>query len=288
VEEAGVIFDCFTFYNELELLRVRLHELSPVVDRFVLVEATATHQGKPKPLYYRDNARQFAEFSDKLIHVVIDFPAYTKNKFARTRNQTWAREYHQRDQIARGLTMAGANDLIIVSDVDEIVSADKLRQAIRSRPPHALTIFDMPTHPYYVNRRAKYNAGWLRACPRMIEFSRFQSPQHLRMTKPFTSKRLRGTLIGGLLTGLYNRVICGVHGPLFIVANGGWHFSSIGGWENYRNKVEAYAHAEDKEKEIFKKKSAFLSNIAAETVAVDEAELPAFMREHRDVFPFFG
>ena len=55
-----MIYDCFTAFNELELLEIRLHELSPVVDRFVLVEATRTHSNLPKPLYFRDNWSRFA------------------------------------------------------------------------------------------------------------------------------------------------------------------------------------------------------------------------------------
>ena len=50
-----MIYDCFPFFNELELLEMRLHELSGVVDKFVLVEATRTFTNKPKPLYFQEN-----------------------------------------------------------------------------------------------------------------------------------------------------------------------------------------------------------------------------------------
>lgn len=55
-----MIIDCFTFFNELDVLEIRLRELDGVVDRFVLVEATLTHQGKPKPLLYAENKERFA------------------------------------------------------------------------------------------------------------------------------------------------------------------------------------------------------------------------------------
>ena len=45
-----MIYDCFCFFNELDLLEIRLNELNPVVDKFVLVEATMTHNGDKKPL----------------------------------------------------------------------------------------------------------------------------------------------------------------------------------------------------------------------------------------------
>jgi len=67
-----MIYDCFTFFNELDLLEIRLNVLKDVVDRFVLVEATQTFTGRPKPLYYKENAARFAAFADRIIHVVVD------------------------------------------------------------------------------------------------------------------------------------------------------------------------------------------------------------------------
>jgi hypothetical protein len=67
-----MIYDCFTFFNELELLEMRLHELADVVDRFVLVEATRTHTNQPKPLFYHENRARFADFADKIIYVIVD------------------------------------------------------------------------------------------------------------------------------------------------------------------------------------------------------------------------
>lgn len=67
-----MIYDCFTFFNELELLELRLHELADVVDKFVLVEATKTHSNKSKPLYYWENRSRFGEFHDKIIHIIVD------------------------------------------------------------------------------------------------------------------------------------------------------------------------------------------------------------------------
>ncbi len=66
------IFDCFTFFNELDILEARLQEMSPVVGAFVLVEATRTFQGALKPLHYSENKGQFAEFANRIIHVLVD------------------------------------------------------------------------------------------------------------------------------------------------------------------------------------------------------------------------
>ena len=67
-----MIFDCFSFFNELDILEIRLNVLAPVVDKFVLVEAVRRHSGEPKELYFEKNKQRFAPFLDKIIHVVVD------------------------------------------------------------------------------------------------------------------------------------------------------------------------------------------------------------------------
>ena len=66
-----MIYDCFPFFNELELLEVRLHELDGLVDKFVLVEATRTFAGHPKSLYFAQNRGRFSAFDNKIIHVIV-------------------------------------------------------------------------------------------------------------------------------------------------------------------------------------------------------------------------
>lgn len=56
------IYDCFIFFNELDLLELRLNELSDIVDKFVLVEGTKTFQGDDKPLYFEENKDRFKEY----------------------------------------------------------------------------------------------------------------------------------------------------------------------------------------------------------------------------------
>ncbi len=67
-----MVYDCFQFFNELDILKIRLNVLAPIVDRFVISEATETFSGLKKPLYYEENKYLFAEFADKIIHVVVD------------------------------------------------------------------------------------------------------------------------------------------------------------------------------------------------------------------------
>src|SRR3989344_1858831 len=112
LESKPMVYDCFLFLNEFDVLDIRLHEMATVVDKFVIVECTETFRGNPKPLNFPDQASRFAEFTDKIIYVVIDEHFPTDNP--------WQREFFQRNQIMRGLKDCKDEDIIFVSDVDEI------------------------------------------------------------------------------------------------------------------------------------------------------------------------
>ena len=111
-EPESKIYDCFPFFNELELLKLRIDELNDHVDYFVLVESIETQRGAPKPLYFEENKRLFAPYLHKIIHIIID-EHHPEMSF-------WERENYQRNCISRGLTNCSPNDIILISDLDEI------------------------------------------------------------------------------------------------------------------------------------------------------------------------
>lgn len=126
------VFDCFPFFNELDLLEIRLHELSDVVDRFVLAESTVTFSGKPKPLLFAENRQRYAKFLDRIEHIVVDdTPAAVRSP--------WDRRMHQSNSLARGLKDMNGDDIVIFSDVDEIPRAS----AVRAAPEYLTTRFDV-------------------------------------------------------------------------------------------------------------------------------------------------
>ena len=112
------VFDVFIFNNELRLLKLKLHAMKDFVDRFVLVEARQTFTGEPKPATFKRHKAEFAEFGDKIVHVVVDqFPAHVRHP--------WSREFHQRDMGILGLSgLFAEDDLVIISDADEVVSRE--------------------------------------------------------------------------------------------------------------------------------------------------------------------
>lgn len=110
--DKGEVYDCFMFNDELDILDIRLDELNDVVDKFVLVEATLTHSGKPKPLYFNRNKQKYQKYLDKIIHIIVD-------DFPETEDP-WVRERYQREQISKGLANCNDNDIILTGDADEI------------------------------------------------------------------------------------------------------------------------------------------------------------------------
>lgn len=106
------IYDCFTYFNESELLRIRLEELTDVVDYFVIVEASQTFTGEPKP-FYLDDLDWLELWHDQIIRVQVNFP--------KTMTSAWDREIHQREAINIGIFEP--DDRVLISDVDEIPRA---------------------------------------------------------------------------------------------------------------------------------------------------------------------
>jgi len=280
-----MIYDCFTLYNELELLKIRLHELSNVVDKFVIVESNETFQGKAKPLYFAENRHLFAEFESKIIHRVCDMPAPDALLISgRSTTPAWAREHHQRNFIATALGDVRDDDLIMISDVDEIISAAALRQALRERRKNELTIFEMPNFTGFFNRKMT-SVSWLLG-PRMIEFALFTTPQKLRTTRAFASRSLKGWLLGRLHTRISNHFNAGIAAPVRVFYNAGWHFTSIGDWNAWRNKVDSFSHEELKASDLYLREGAFNDTLLKQTQPVSIEELPDYIRKNKEQFLF--
>lgn len=109
------LVDAFPFYNELDVLELRLKLLYDKVDRFVIVESPETHSGVPKPLFFQENKERFSRWSDKIRHVIA--PVSTDKTI-------WGREKFQRDCIMMGLDGVSSDAMVMISDADEIPDLD--------------------------------------------------------------------------------------------------------------------------------------------------------------------
>lgn len=106
-----MLFDCFMFRDELDMLEVRLREFEDRDVTHVLVESATAHRGGSKPLHYADNAGRFAPWKERIVHVVasgLDVPM-----------DPWPREHAQRDAAMPVLQGAADDDVILIADVDE-------------------------------------------------------------------------------------------------------------------------------------------------------------------------
>ena len=116
------IYDCFQFFDEEHILDLRLNILNDFVDFFVMVESTTDHQGNSKKLNF--DSKKFKEFNNKIIHIVVDDTAEAIKK-PHIGGESLV-EQHQRNSLTRGLKNCHDNDLVILSDVDEIPDLNKL------------------------------------------------------------------------------------------------------------------------------------------------------------------
>ncbi len=118
------VYDCFTFFNELDLLKIRLEQYHKIVDKFVIVECAFTQKGEKKEFNFEKNKTLFSEFIDKIIYIKVEsVPAYKKTKD----DVDWSIENFQRNAILRGLADCTDDDLIIISDLDEFIKPSVLK-----------------------------------------------------------------------------------------------------------------------------------------------------------------
>jgi beta-1,4-mannosyl-glycoprotein beta-1,4-N-acetylglucosaminyltransferase len=203
------IYDCFTFYNELDLLEIRLNELNDVVDGFILVEAEQSHQNKSKPLFFQDNKNRYKKFLSKIKHIIV--PA---NLFVN--DDAWYNEKLQRNAICAGLFDVHEDDLLVVSDLDEIPSKDSILEVKKQQIAPA--VFEQILHYYYLNTPSVQNNSILNYGSVVLKKRDFMLNTEI----------------------VRNRV----KHSFSIIKNGGWHFSFLGNKENVFNKIKNYAHTE--------------------------------------------
>ncbi|WP_284165615.1 hypothetical protein [Frigidibacter sp. SD6-1] len=270
------IFDCFTFYNELDLLELRLNELWPVVDHFVIAEAALTFTGKPKPLYFQENRARFAPFLDRIIHIVVeDFPPTASS---------WEREIHQRDCVRRGLAAARPDDLLLLSDVDEIPRASAVG-LLRGAPPRRgeVVCFSLDWHAYYINVRLREK--WVRLGPRAIRMDSLATIDGLRGVYAPASSFARDTVrwlkaCRRMRTLVRRRVL----------EDAGWHFSWLGGVEAVAAKgssISEHSHVRKGDKTLDWARAridGLLGDRLGYDLVEDRETLPAYVRQRPDLF----
>ena len=192
-----MLIDACIYNGEEEMLRLRMHELAQRAERFVVVEATTTFTGRPREAGLPADIAADA----RVRHIVVDDLPVGRG--------AWPCEFHQRNAILRGLEGAADNDLVLISDVDEIPRAS----AIPAEWPHGQCgVFEQRF--YYYDWTTRVRGQWRGTRLVTVATARAWHPQRVRIA-------------GGQF-----------------ISNGGWHFSYQGGPAAIRAKLLAFAHQE--------------------------------------------
>jgi len=285
------IFDCFMYYDEDLILDLRLNLLNKHVNKFVIVESTYTHSGKSRELLF--DIKKFSRFKDKINYVVLDkqpSSLFTINEedSEHSKNSKYIlnavkRENLQRDTIIKGLVSALPDDLVIVSDVDEIPNLENNNfNNIKNE------IISFKQKFFYYKFNLKLNDfSWFgsKACKKKI----LVSPQWLRNVKSRVYPFWR------IDTFFSNKKYQNIK----IVNNGGWHFSNIKTPADIEKKMKTYLHHREFElnpltkekiseiikvkKPIYNLKTDMRSNkfdLSEKLVVSDNSELPYYIQKN--------
>jgi beta-1,4-mannosyl-glycoprotein beta-1,4-N-acetylglucosaminyltransferase len=202
-----MLVDTFMFYNELDVLELRLTLLDEYVDRFVLVESELNHVGTPKELFFQRNKKRFEKWMPKIEHVIVTAEESPKEY------DPWVREKHQRECILRGLDGVPPAAIVMVSDVDEIPDMSKIPF---EQLPHVVT----SVHMWMFEYSLKYlftGEPWFGTSITNCEIFKRVGPNYLRENRWKFPK----------------------------INEAGWHLSSFGTPQHVWNKMQTYAHGRD-------------------------------------------
>jgi beta-1,4-mannosyl-glycoprotein beta-1,4-N-acetylglucosaminyltransferase len=202
-----MLVDTFMFYNELDVLELRLTVLDEYVDRFVLVESELNHAGGTKELFFTVNRDRFAKWLHKIEHVVV-----TAAESPRDSNP-WSREKYQRSCILRGLVDVPDSAIVMVSDVDEIPNLEVIPW---ERLDHAISSVHMWMF-YYSFDFILTTEPWFGTVITTCELFKKYGPNHFRDNRWNFAK--------------YH--------------SAGWHLSSFGDGKHVANKLNTFAHSND-------------------------------------------
>ena len=208
------IYDCFTYCGEDLLLKIRLESLFDRVDKFIIIEGNRYFNGEVKSKLF--NINKFEKYQKKINYYFIeDYPKHVGNN--------WEYEFYQRNQIRRGLTDLIDEDIVLISDVDEI---PKLSNEKYLKYDSAVFMQNM----YYYKFNIHYYSGlkWNNKWPgtKSCKFKFFDSAQTIR---GFRNKNIPKWRIDQRI----NR---------YLEWDGGWHFAYLMSEKDISNKLKRFDH----------------------------------------------
>lgn len=217
------VYDCFPFFNELDVLEIRLKELWDVVDVFVLAESNLSHSGKPKEYIFENNKERFSQWMSKIRHIKVEDMPETED--------SWVRERFQRVCLDRGLYDMEPEDIVIVSDCDEITRAEIVNLIKEDENDYDKYILNIPQFQYKLNYMKVYNVS--KNANIMVTRGRcYSNAQQEREWTFFWNAKPANTVF---------------------VDHGGWHFTYLGDDQHAITKIQNFAHTETDTPDMIKR-----------------------------------
>ena len=211
------IYDCFQYFDEDLIVDLRLNILNKYVDYFVISESTKTHQGKNKRINF--DIKNFTKFKNKIIFITADYK--DEINFDKHTGGESPIEQHQRNSLIEGLKDASQDDLIILSDSDEIPDLTKLSKIKKNKK---FIAFSQKMFMYKLNLQNLDESNWMG--------SRITKKKYLKSMQEFRNLKFKKYPFWRL--DKYNQQII----------NGGWHFSFLQTPQEILKKIRSFSHGE--------------------------------------------
>lgn len=208
-----MIYDLFPFNGEYDMLEIRLNILSPYVDKFVMVEGMETFSGQPKIAYWIErNQDRFEEWESKIIYKLVteyddeEIISQMRERIAYVDQPHFQRSFYQKEMLRKIVAQEHPqdDDIIYYGDTDEVWKPQQIDDNVYKLRQLA--------YSYWLNNR---------------------SPEDWRGTIVTKWKNLKNGCLNDMRAN-----------PIYILENGGWHFTNLGGLEAVRKKIEDYDHQE--------------------------------------------
>ena len=257
------IYDCFMYYDEETILDIRFNTLDKFVDYFVIVESKNFHNGEERKL--RFDLNKYPKFKNKIIYIQHDLSGLKLESVLQNDDEgeksrklilnAHIRENDQRNKIMEGLNSSNDNDLIMISDVDEIPNLEKLDfNDIKNE----VIMFEQNIFYYKLNRYLP-NFTWFgtKACKK----KNLLSPQWLRNIKKSKYSFYRIDTFFSKTKYINKKYI----------KNGGWHFSNLKNSSDIELKLKSYLHHRDYEAE-----------------ELGQNKIDALIKQNKTIYDMFG
>lgn len=217
------IIDAFTFYNNVDILKMRLQLHYTFVDEFYICESDHTYSGRKKEFILEKHLEELSPWIDKIRYIKyhadtsgLDFSQEFKEEILNLANPAWIMEFRQRNHLKEHIKNLQENDIVIVTDIDEFIDHNVFRHLWLHNIGVDQVRLNMVMHHNYMNC---VQIGKIWTQPYLCKFSRFNQIEDISFQRH--------------CEGMYHWW-----------PDAGWHFSNLGGFDAIMDKFLSTSHTE--------------------------------------------